>query len=142
MHVCMHVCSYLVSLIPVRSQFRPHLVPPPAAPCPSVQSCRRSGTATELDYKSPGVREALTSEQMSSAEVVPYQTSQLLPPLWPQVFSSEASSLIDNHRGDGTPKVVIPEKNGVKLPDGSKSWRLAPLSFSGICGRYSVTMSS
>jgi len=42
----------------VRSLFRPDLAPPRTAPCASVQSCRKSATATGLDHKSPGVRKA------------------------------------------------------------------------------------
>jgi len=43
--------------MPIRSQCRPDLAPPPAAHCASVQSCRRSATSTVLDHKSPGVKE-------------------------------------------------------------------------------------
>jgi len=46
--------------MPVQSQFRPDLALPPAAPCAFVRSYRRSATATGLDPKSPGVREAST----------------------------------------------------------------------------------
>jgi len=52
----MYLLTYF-TFLPVRSQFRPDLAPHPAALCASVQSCVRSATATELDHKSPGVRE-------------------------------------------------------------------------------------
>jgi len=113
--------------MPVRSQFRPDLVPPPAAPCTSTQSCRRSATATGLDHKSPGVREARTigkrslyhrtSEQMSGAESVSYLTSQLLPPLWPRVSFHVPWRVAYSPTTGGTHKVGIPKENCVRLPD-------------------------
>jgi len=47
------------TLMLVRSQFRPDLPPPSAAPCASIQSWTRPATATGLDNKSLGVREML-----------------------------------------------------------------------------------
>jgi len=51
-YIYLFIYTYF-TLMPVLSQFRQDLAPPPAAPCASVQSCRR--TATGLDNKSPGV---------------------------------------------------------------------------------------
>jgi len=58
-HQASYIYPYLLyfTLMPIRSQFRPDLIPPLAAPWASVHSCRRSATATGLDHKSPGERE-------------------------------------------------------------------------------------
>jgi len=45
------------TLIPVRSQIRPDLPPPPAAPCAFIRSWTRPAPATGSGHKFPGVRE-------------------------------------------------------------------------------------
>jgi len=52
-----YILAYIYfNLKPVQFQFRPDLASSPATPCASVQSCRRSATATSLDHKSPVLR--------------------------------------------------------------------------------------
>jgi len=125
-----------LTLMPVRSQFRPDLAPPPAAPCASVQSCRRSATATGFDHKSPGVREVCVIGPANRCRVLRSCHIRLVNCCFfcgPEFRSTSpaASSLIANHRGwhtekyanpycwVGMPKVGMP-KNGVRLPDGSR----------------------
>jgi len=107
------LCMYLVSLIPVRSQLRPDRAPPPAVPCPSVQSCRRSAIATGLDHKSTGIREVCIIGPtnrclvLMSCHTRPVNCRLLCGPGFCST-PPEASSLIANHIG-WTPKVGIPK---------------------------------
>jgi len=116
-------------------------------PVASVQSCKRSATATGLDHKSQGVREACTMEPANRCLVMRacctrLGNCRLLCGPGFGSMSPEASSLISNHRGYA--QGWHTQNNYIRLPDASRicCWRLAPLSISGICGRSRASMSS
>jgi len=65
----------LLTLLNCPSQFRPDLAPPSAAPCASIQSCRRSATATESDHKFPGVPSDQRTDVWCYGRAIPDQST-------------------------------------------------------------------